>query len=235
MATSADRQGGPTSARPRLDRDAVVTAAIALADAEGLDALSMRALAARLHVVPMALYKHIADKEDLLGRMVDRVIEGYAPPVAGGDWQARVRSRVLSARDAILLHPWLGSAIDSRTRRTETVLAYMNAVAGDFIEGGVSPDLTHYAMHALGTRIWGYSTEAFEDADAPTPQDADQPALLAYMTEHFPHVVTIAMDAAGRNPSGSCETQTEFEFTLDLLLDSVERLRAAGWESRPAP
>lgn len=223
---------GRETPRRRLDRSAVVAEAIALADAEGLEALSMRALAARLGVVPMALYKHVADKEDLLGHMVDRIVAGYSPPAEGGGWRDRVRSRALSARDAILTHPWLGDAIDTRKRRSETVLAHMNAVAGDFIDGGVTPDLTHYAMHALGNRIWGYSTEAFEDADAPTPADADQPAIVEYMTTRFPHVVAIAMDAVSRNPSGSCEQQAEFEFTLDLLLDSFERLHAAGWVSR---
>lgn len=222
-------------ARQRLDTAVVVSSAIDLADTEGLDALSMRALAARLGVVPMALYKHVADKNDLVGRMVDHVVERYARPEPGGDWRSRVRARVLDARGAILAHPWLGSAMESRTRRTEVVLAHMNAVAGDFIDGGLSPDLTHYAMHALGTRIWGYSTEAFADADAPTPDDAAQPALLAYMTERFPHVVAIALDATARNPLGSCEPQREFEFTLDLLLDSFARLHDAGWESRPLP
>lgn len=221
--------------RRRLDQKTVVTAAIALADEEDLDALSMRALAAQLDVVPMALYKHVADKDDLIGRMVDQIIECYAPPAAASGWRARVRSRVLNARAAILTHPWLGDAIDTRTRRTDTVLAHMNAVAGDFIEDGVSPDLAHYAMHALGNRIWGYSSEAFQDADAPTPADVDQPAIVEYMTGRFPHVVAIAMEAVSRNPSGSCEPQAEFEFTLDLLLDSFERLHAAGWESTGRP
>ena len=221
------------SSRRRLDRTIVVTEAIAYADAEGLDALSMRALAARLGVVPMALYKHVADKEDLIGRMVDQIVEGYTPPNGEGGWRFRVRSRVLSARRAVLAHSWLGRAIDTRQRRTEAVLAHMNAVAGDFLEGGVSPDLTHFAMHALGNRIWGYSSEAFDDPDAPTPADAGQPTIAEYMTERFPHIVAIALDAAARNPSGSCDQQIEFEFALDLLLDAFERLHAAGWESRP--
>jgi len=216
----------------RLDRRLVLAEAIALADAEGFDALSMRALATRLGVVPMALYKHVSDKEDLLGGMVDEIVGGYPTPVAETGWRARVRFRVLAAREALLAHPWLGRAIDTRGRRTEIVLAHMDAVAGDFIDAGVSPDLTHYAMHALGNRIWGYSTEAFEDADAPTPEDTDRPDVVAHMTERFPHVVAIAMDAAARNPSG-CEQQAEFEFTLDLLLDAFARLHTAGWVSRP--
>lgn len=219
-----------TTQRPRLSRARVVDTAIHLVDDEGLDALSMRALAAVLGVVPMALYKHVADREDLIGGMIDRIIAGYAPP-SGGGWRERVRSRVLIAKAACDAHPWLSRAITTRTRRTETVFAHMNAVSGEFIEGGLTPDLTHYAMHALGTRIWGFSDEAFEDADAPTPADAEEQEVAAYFAERYPHVVTIAMDAAARNPSGGCEQQTEFEFTLDLLLDAFERLHEAGWIS----
>lgn len=223
------------AARKRLDRASVINAAIAFADAEGVESLSMRALASSLGVVPMALYKHVSDKEDLIGGMVDAIIAEYPEPHAGDGWRARVRTRVLAAHEALLEHPWLGRAIESRTRRTEAVLAHMNAVAGDFIDDGVSADLVHYAMHALGNRIWGFSREAFDDADAPTPEDADNPDIFAYMTERFPHVVEIAMDAASRNPTGGCDTQTEFEFTLDLLLDGIERLHVAGWVSRPHP
>ena len=162
------------------------------------------------------------------------VILGYdSPPPDLSDWKDRVRFRVLSARTAYLAHPWLGAAIEGRTRRTEAVFAHMNAVAGDLMNGGLAPDLAHYSMHALGNRIWGYSSEAFDDPDAPTPADAGQPTIAEYMTERFPNVVAIALDAAARNPSGSCDQQIEFEFALDLLLDAFERLHAAGWESRP--
>lgn len=217
--------------RPRLDRSKVLAEAIDLADALGLEALSMRALAARLNVVPMALYKHIADKNDLMGGIVDQVIGGFTLPPAGTGWREKVRFRVLAARTEHLTHPWLGAAISASNRRTEAVLTHMNTVAGDFIEGGVSADLTHYAMHALGNRIWGYSPEAFEDADAPTVEDASQPAIVEYMTARFPHVVAIAMDVASRRPAGGCDQQGEFEFTLDLMLESFERLHAARWVS----
>lgn len=222
-----------TPRRPRLDRRGVIADAIVLADAEGIQAVSMRALAARLGVVPMALYKHVADKDDLIGGMVDQLIEDYPEPPDGSGWKTRVRARVLAARSAVVVHPWLGAAIDTTTRRTETVLGHMNAIAGDFIADGVSADLAHFALHALGNRIWGYSSEAFEDNDAPTPADADQPAIMQYMMERFPFVVAIAMDTAARNPAGACNRDAEFEFTLDLLLDSIERLHATGWASGP--
>lgn len=210
--------------------------AIEFADDDGFEALSMRALAGRLGVVPMALYKHVSDREDLIGGMVDAVILGYgAPPAELADWKDRVRFRALSARVAYLAHPWFGAAIEGRTHRTEAVFAHMNAVAGDFIDGGVSPDLAHYAMHALGNRIWGYSREAFPDETAPTPdgtaENAADADLVERMTRDYPHIVAIALDAANRNPSGSCDQQDEFVFALDLLLDGFERLHHEGWRS----
>ena len=65
-----------TEVRPPLHRERVVRAAIDLADAEGLATLSMRNLAATLGVVPMALYKHVADKQDLVTGMIDAVVAG---------------------------------------------------------------------------------------------------------------------------------------------------------------
>ncbi len=219
--------------RAKLDRHQVVAAAIAWSDAEGLDGLSMRALANRLGVVPMALYKHVADKEDLIGAMVDAVVEEYADPDVQGPWKDRVKARIDVARRAVHRHPWLCDAIVSRNRRTEAVMAHLDAVAGDFLGGGVSPDLTHYGMHALGTRVWGFSAEAFEDPDAPTPDDASNPDVLAYFTEKYPNVVTIALDAAARSPAGTCDHESEFDFTVDLLLDAIDRLHEQGWQSRP--
>lgn len=223
MPPSAPAQRAP------LDRAKVLQAGIALADRDGFDALSMRALASELGVVPMALYKHVADKDDLVGGMIDTLIAGYDIPPADAPWRDAVRAQILAARHTLERHPWLRPAIESRTRRTPAVLGYMNALSGRFIEGGLSVDLTHHAMHALGHRIWGFSPEAFDetDADAPPPD----PELMRRAAQAYPYVFAIAADAATRNPSGACDDQSEFEFTLDLLLDAFERLHQSGWTS----
>ncbi len=221
----------PTAAAQRapLDRGRVLQAGIALADRDGFDALSMRALASELGVVPMALYKHVADKDDLISGMIDTLVAGYDTPSADAPWRQAVRAQILEARRTLDAHPWLRPAIETRTRRTPAVLAYMNGLSGRFIEGGVSVDLTHHAMHALGHRIWGFSPEAFDETDAEAaPPD---PELMRRAAEAYPYVFAIAADAATRNPSGACDDQSEFEFTLDLLLDAFERLHAAGWTS----
>ncbi len=225
-----------TPDRTPLNRQRALLAAVDLADGEGIEAVSMRNLASRLGVVPMALYKHVVNKEDLLDGMIDTIVVRYDPPAVDADWKRVVRSRILSARRTLLAHPWTRQVIESRKRRTPTVLAYMDSLAGAFIAGRFSVDLTHHVMHALGHRIWGFSPEAFDDPDAsPLPADpAEQEQLLRAMAETYPHIVAIALDASDGDLSAigqSCDEQFEFEFTLDLLLDAFEQLRDSGWAS----
>ena len=215
----------------------MLTAAVDLADEAGIAAVSMRRLAQRLGVVPMALYKHVADKDELLDGMVDVVIGEFAAPDPSLGWKDRVRQQLLSARRAVLRHPWSRRAIESRTRRTPAVLAYMDAVAGTLISGGFSADLIHHVMHALGNRIWGFSPEMFDESQSKpdsSPQASLDPAQAAEFAQRYPHIVQIAVAATERKrPDGShgCDEQFEFEFGLDLLLDGAERLRRSGWSS----
>ena len=124
----------------------------------------MRNLAQELGVVPMALYKHVANKEELLDGMVDVIVGEIDPPTHGADWKDAVRQRILSARQALLRHRWASQVIESRTHATPVVLDYMNSLIGMFRAGGFSVDLTHHVMHALGSRMWGFTQEVFPDA-----------------------------------------------------------------------
>ena len=225
-----------------LSRMAVLDAAIALADAEGIDAVSMRRLAEPLGVVPMALYKHVADKDDLLDGMVDRLIEQVSPgaeadaaaPVIepGRDWAAAVRSSVLSARAVIQHHPWARRVIETRSRRTPAVLGHMERLTQHFLAGGLSPDLTHHVMHLLGNRIWGFSPELFNAPDSgPAAPERSRPTPDPDPAD-YPGIIAIATDARARRPEAlGCDEEFEFRFALDVLLDSIERLRATGWSS----
>jgi len=130
-----------TLRRAPLNRDRVLRAAVALADDAGIEALSMRHLAQELGVVPMALYKHVANKEELLDGMVD-VIVGEIDPPTHADWKDAIRQRILSARQALLGHRWASQVIESRTQATPAVLDYMDSLMGIFRAGGFSVDLT---------------------------------------------------------------------------------------------
>lgn len=229
--------------RVRLNRDRVLQAAVSLADEVGIEALSMRRLAQELHVVPMALYKHVANKEELLDGMVEVIIGEIDPPVRDADWKSAVRQRVLSARRALQRHPWARQAVESRTEKTPAVLDYMETFIGMFRAGGFSVDLTHHVMHAIGGRMWGFTQELFDDAAAPKVQvpaevsPEARAAMLQQMAERYPNIVAVATSMNhddGSIVGHGCDDQFEFEFALDLLLDGFERLHEQGWTSKQA-
>ena len=223
MATQVDE-----GARPRLplSRDRVLRAAVALADQGGVDALSMRKLAQELGVVPMALYKHVASKDELLDGMIDVVVGEIDPPAAGTDWKTATRRRVLSARAALLRHPWASRVIESRTTPTPTVLDYMDSMIGILRAGGFSIDLTHHAMHAMGSRLLGFTQELYDDSMDLDPEATA--AMAQQMAGRYPHIAELVM-AITHDPTSvvgrGCDDQFEFEFALDLMLDGLERLR----------
>jgi AcrR family transcriptional regulator len=228
--------------RVRLNRDRVLQAAVVLADEIGIEALSMRRLAEHLGVVPMALYKHVANKDELLDGMVDVIIAEIEPPIQDAGWKNAVRERVLSARRMLQRHPWARPVLETRTNQTPTVLQYMDSVIGMFLAGGFSVDLTHHVMHALGSRMWGFTQEIFDDSSRPKPEAAAmaadaQAAMFAQMAESYPNVVRVAQSANHENDSVvsyGCDDQFEFEFALDLLLDGIERLHERNWSSKQA-
>ncbi len=218
--------------RTPLTRLRALAAAVAMADADGIEAVSMRSLASALGVVPMALYKHVSNKEDLLDGMVGLVIRGYGRPAPELGWRAAVRAQVLSARATLARHPWARAVIETRSTRTPEVLSYLDTLSGLFMSGGFSADLTHHVMHALGHRVWGFSPEGFQDPNVVSPSSVDQtdPAHLAEARRTYPHIAAIA-DASGALSGRTCDEDFEFAFALDLLLEAFDRLHRAGWSS----
>jgi AcrR family transcriptional regulator len=229
-----------TTRRAPLSRDRVLDAAVGLADEAGMESLSMRRLAQELGVVPMALYKHVANKDELLDGMVDAIVAEIDPPVRDADWKYAVRQRVLSARRALLRHRWARRLLESRTTRTPAVLGYMDSFIGMFLAGGFSVDLTHHVMHALGSRMWGFTQELFDDPTGESPADmapATQAAMFREMAERYPNILKVATAARHDDDSVAgqgCDDQFEFEFALDLLLDGFERLHGQGWTPQRA-
>jgi AcrR family transcriptional regulator len=213
-------------ARKPLSKDRVLRAAVALADRGGIESLSMRRLAHELGVVPMAIYKHVANKDELLDGMVDMVIGEIDPPLTESDWKSTVRVRILSARRALLRHPWASRVIESRRTPTPVVVEYMDSMLGMFRSGGFSVDLTHHVMHTMGSRVFGFTQELFND-----PPDADpqtQATMVREMAATYPHITELLMAIShdrGSVVGPGCDDQFEFEFALDLLLDGIERLR----------
>jgi len=224
MATKIEAKAEP---REPLTKERILRAAVALADEGGVESLSMRRIAQELGVVPMALYKHVANKDEMLDGMVDVVVGEIDPPLEGADWKTAIRERVLSARRVLLRHPWASRVIESRTAPTPTVIGYMDEMIGILRKGGFSVDLTHHAMHAMGSRALGFSQELFDD----TPDDPPEIQAIAaqQMAEAYPYISEMAAAISHDDASvvgQGCDDQFEFEFALNLMLEGLERLRA---------
>jgi AcrR family transcriptional regulator len=172
----------------------------------------------------MALYKHVANKDELLDGMIDVVVGEIDPPLSGTDWKTAVRERILSARRALLRHPWASRVIESRPEPTPMVIEYMDSMLGLFRTGGFSVDLTHHAAHAMGSRLLGFSQELFDDTTA-APSDLEVVQAMAKRYPYIGELVKLITHDDASVVGGGCDDQFEFEFALDLMLDGLERLR----------
>jgi AcrR family transcriptional regulator len=233
MATTAEK---PSEHRTPLSRERIFRTAISLADRQGIDAVTMRNLAQNLQVEAMSLYYHVAGKEALLDGVVDTVVAEIGEELGGlagtsgpGDWKATLRHRLLTARTVMLRHRWAPRIIETRTSMTPTLLRYMDTTLGIMIEGGFSYDLAHHAMHALGSLALGFNQELFAPAD-PSQDDETSQSMLQDLAPQLPYIVSMLGDVTHDGPEttiGWCDDQTEFEFTLDLMLDGLERLASS--------
>jgi len=218
-----------TEQRTPLTRERVLLAAVALADREGIESLSMRRVGHELGVEAMSLYNHIANKEDLLDGMLDVVLEEIDPLIEDeSDWRRVFHGRAMSARRALKRHPWASEVITSRVNPTPTMLAYMDSMIGVVRRAGFSLDLTHHAMHTLGSRSMGFAQELFEESDDSGADAATMEQMVNQMAEHFPYAAEIALKVRHDDESvvgAGCDDQFEFEFGLNLILDGLERLR----------
>lgn len=217
--TSEDR-------RTPLTRARVLEAAVALADRDGIDAVSMRNLGQELGIEAMSLYTHVRGKEDLLDGMVDVVVAEIPIDVGGPEWRTTLRRTILGARSVMLRHKWAARVIETRSAPGLPTLAYMEVVTGIIRDGGFTVDLTHHAMHVLGSRLLGLNQELFDDSGVPDPEVAA--AFAAQLASAYPNIAAIAGAASHEGGIGGCDDDYEFAFGLDLILDGLERRRAAA-------
>jgi AcrR family transcriptional regulator len=224
--------------REPLSRERVLATAVAFVDAKGVPALTMRRLAAELGVEAMSLYYHLPGKDGLLDGLVETVLGEIDTAVTdsdvsradhdAGDWRTILRQRFLAAREVMLRHPWAPALIGAGRRVPVGVYAYYEKILATLIDAGFSYRIAHRALHAFGSMPLGFVQELFSPAPSEASAEADAEAQLAAMAEALPHLA--AMVAAelhdATDPTlGWCDSQVEFQFTLDLLLDGLERFR----------
>ena len=212
--------------RAPLTRARILDAAVAAADEGGLQGLSMRRLGQALGVDPMALYRHVRDKDDLLDGLRD-VVLGMIPVVdPEPEWRAAMRRQTLGAREVMRRHTWAPRLLEDRAQGA-SIIAYVDVVLGILHAGGLSTALAHHALHVLGSRVVGFTQDLFEDAGDPEADPEAAAAFARSIAAIHPHVARLAIAVSHEGGLGGCDSDEEFLFGLDLLLDGLERLRAA--------
>jgi AcrR family transcriptional regulator len=201
----------------------VLDAAVALADEIGLEAFSMRGLAQELGVVPMALYKHVANKDELLDGMVDIVFSEMESPSSGENWRSALRRRAISSREALKRHSWAIGLMESRHPGPAN-LRHHNATMGCLREAGLSFDLAVHAYSLQDAYIYGFSLQE-RDLGFKTPASAGEAAQRRAETigalDDYPYLAEVVT----RLPDSGYDNAVEFAWGLDLILDGVDRLR----------
>src|SRR6201996_3977502 len=211
--------------RARLSRALVLQAAVALADEHGLEGASMRRLAQEIGVVPMALYKHVANRDELLDGMVDIVFGEIESPSIDDDWRSAMRRRAISARDALRRHSWAIGLMETRSPGPANLQNH-NAVMGCLREAGFPFQTAIHAYSVQDAYIYGFALQE-KTLGFQSPGDAGEAAQRRAQAIGALHDYPYLAEIAKKLPESGYDNPVEFVWGPDLILDGLDRQRRA--------
>lgn len=207
----------PSTYHQGLTRDGIAGAALALVDRDGIDALSYRRLAEEIGCEAMSLYHYFPSKAHLIDAVVDLVFGELEVPPPGGDWIERVRKAARNYRAMALGHPKLYPLMAVHRMNTAVGVRKLDQVIGLFREGGFDDAMAAKLFRDFGYYITGAALD--ETAGYAKGPSAAEPVSDAEIMRDCPNLAAVACYF---KPDSFERT---FEQGLDLLLDSIARLR----------
>jgi AcrR family transcriptional regulator len=210
--------------RAPLSRERILAAALALADADGLEALTMRRLARSLDFEAMSLYYYVASKDDLVDGIVDLVVREIELPSPTGDWRTAIRASAISAHQVLRRHSWACNPLMSTPRLLPSRLRMIDALLGRLADANLPADLADRGYHALDSHILGFTLweAGYSVALRDIPPDALAKVVEDLGVEAYPHLLAhVAFHERPARP----DQKPAFEFGLDLILAGLERTR----------
>lgn len=219
---SRGKKAGHAGSTVSLSKERVLRAAVALADQGGIQSLSMRKLGQELGVEAMSLYHYVANKDDLLDGMADFIVSEFDLPSNGSDWKETLRQSALSAHSILWSHPWACRLNVSRPKVGPAALRYMDSVMGCLRGANFPIQLTHDALHAIFSHIYGFTLQELGIRSGIESLDPESVAILIrQMSDEYPHISEVALGAVH-------DHEVEFAFVLDLILEGLEKVRAGS-------
>jgi TetR/AcrR family transcriptional regulator, tetracycline repressor protein len=211
MSDSAHARRDPLSA------SRIVSAALAVADAEGLDALTMRRLARELGAAPMAAYAHFPGKRALLAAVVDAVVGEVELPEPDGRWRKPLRRMALSLRRALVAHPALMPAVHACGAHGPNALALLDRAHAVLRQAGFPADQAAGAVDTLYAFALGAAS--IELAEAALDPAARHARFAALPTAGYPDL------AASLPHVLATDRETRFRYGVDRILDGLAAAR----------
>ena len=198
-----------------LSRAAIVEAAWVVLRREGVQALSIRTVAAELGVGAMSLYRHFETKEELVDAIADRAAELVVPPATTGDWRARVRQLFVALHETLRRHPELVALRRRRPVLSSGALRFTEAALAALRQGGLDGPEAVRAYRLLYLHVLAFAAFGPGATDADEGEDTRR-ALASLPAAEYPNLVALAGDAAE-----AMVDQQVFGTGLDLLLDGL--------------
>jgi AcrR family transcriptional regulator len=231
------RAGGTRGPRPGLSAEAIVTTAVAVADAEGLDAVSMARVAQELGFTTMSLYRHVTGKDELLQLMWNASAQGAEGLILEGDgWRARLRMWAIVQRTMLDRHPWITQMPMATPPLAPNSLTFVEKGLEALDASGLADADKLRVIGLISSYTLSEARMAHDAARAaqhvPSPDGgAAAPnwtfeSLLRELIDQstYPRLHQIAWsDEVGEDPSGFDEDE-EYQFGLDRILDGVQAL-----------
>ena len=134
----------------------------------------------------------------------------------------------MAARRVMLRHPWARRVLEERGTAGVAIIGYVESILAILLDGGFTLDLAHHTLHVMGSRIFGFSQDLFDDSGRSDPSPEAAASLAQVMAERYPRVTELAGSVSHEGVLGRCDDDFEFAFGLDLILDGLERRLAAG-------
>jgi AcrR family transcriptional regulator len=211
-----------TRERISLSRERVLAGAIAVADAGGIGALTIRTLAQELGVKPMSVYHYVANKDEIIDGIVDLVYAEIDLPVPGGDWRTEMRRRAHSARRVLGKHPWATPLLQSRLNPGPATLRHHNAFIATLRAAGFSVELTAHAFALIDSYVFGFalSENALPIHGPDSVADTAASMMHFFDAEAYPSLLEFTTEHIMRPDYDFGE---EFSYGLDLILDGLAR------------
>lgn len=225
------RERGHRGPRPGLSVEAIVDAAVAVADADGLAAVSMARVASELGFTPMSLYRYVNSKDELLALMWNASAKGVETLTSEGeDWRERLRAWALIQREAIDRHPWICDMPMAQPPMGPNSLAFLELGLSTLDDTPLSDEAKLRMIGLLSSYTLSEARMAHDAARAAAGKDASAaPSMEALLrelvsAERYPRLHRIAWAGElGDDPSGFSEAD-EFAYGVERILDAVQVL-----------